>query len=517
MKLRPTLLAALALALAVSPARAEKPPYEIKPDVVYGHKMGMALTFDVIRPAKEKSNGAGVLFMVSGGWVSGWLYPEAALANKGFGFTALLDKGYTVFLVRHGSSPLFKVPECVADVRRAVRFIRQKAADWEIDPTRLGVYGMSAGGHLSLMLATTGDDGDPAAKDPVDQGSSRVAAVAALCPPSELKSYLESEPLRQQFPALQFDAGQWQSVSPIEHVTPDDAPALMFHGNKDELVPDSHSWTMRDALQAKGVATDLVIYPGAAHSFSAEDQVSIVRHLGEWFDHHLAKPAPAAPPLDLAGVWKTSATMPDGAVFPATFSFQQENGAWQGTADSRHGVQAVDRITIGPGTVRLEMDLDRDGQTMVLRIEAEADPQDAHQLKGTWSALRDGGSSAYTGAWEATRDPAAARPATSAILAGEWAVHLTFGNEEREYTLRFTADGGQVKGVAVIPDEPEHPIESVSLENQDFAMRIKKDFDGKETTLVFNGKLEERTLTGKVVIEGREAEYALDWTAIKKP
>jgi acetyl esterase/lipase len=94
---------------------------EIVPDVVYGHKDGMALTFDVLRPAEP--NGAAVLYMVSGGWVSRWTPPEG-MAQR---FSDLLDEGFTVLAVRHGSSPRYKVPEAEADVRRALRYVHLNA------------------------------------------------------------------------------------------------------------------------------------------------------------------------------------------------------------------------------------------------------------------------------------------------------------------------------------------------------------------------------------------------------
>jgi acetyl esterase/lipase len=158
------------------------------PDVVYGRKDGMALTYDVIKPAKP--SGAAILWVQSGGWYSDWADPKAlAGACKGF-----LDQGYAVVIVRHGSAPKYTVPEAVADVRRAVRHVRLTAKGHGIDPGRLGVMGMSAGGHLSLMLGTTGDDGDPQAKDEVLRQSSRVAAVVAICPPTDLRGFTTDPP-----------------------------------------------------------------------------------------------------------------------------------------------------------------------------------------------------------------------------------------------------------------------------------------------------------------------------------
>jgi acetyl esterase/lipase len=194
-------IASLLLCVTVAAHAEEKVAPKIQPDVVYGHKDGLAMTFDVHRPEKE-ANGAAVLFMVSGGWYSVWGPPEQLRPM----FATVLDRGYTVLAVRHGSSPRYTIPEAVADVRRAVRYVRLNAEELGIDPNRLGVMGMSAGGHLSLMLGTTGDDGDAKAADPVDRESSRVQAVVALVPPTDLRVAVweapESLPAYRNFPAL---------------------------------------------------------------------------------------------------------------------------------------------------------------------------------------------------------------------------------------------------------------------------------------------------------------------------
>src|SRR4051812_12735571 len=97
----------LALLLALpGPTRAADP--EIVPDVVYGHKDGLALTYDVIKPAKP--NGAAVVWVQSGGWYSAWADPRVtAAASKGF-----LDQGYAVVVLCHGSAPKYAVPDAVA-------------------------------------------------------------------------------------------------------------------------------------------------------------------------------------------------------------------------------------------------------------------------------------------------------------------------------------------------------------------------------------------------------------------
>ncbi len=253
----------------------------VTPDVVYGHKEGMALTFDVFQPAD--ANGAAILYMVSGGWVSRWSPPESAVR----GFRGLLDKGFTVMAIRHGSSPRFKVPEAEADVRLALRYVRLHADDLGVDSDRLGVYGGSAGGHLSLMLGTVSDDGLAEDND-ILRTPSRVAAVVAYYPPVDLRTWVGPS---ERFPALDFQPDLAAGISPILHVTPDDPPTLLIHGDADRLVPVSHSHTMYAALQAAGVESQLIIIPGGDHGFTrAEDRAQATAAMVAWFDRLLGSP-----------------------------------------------------------------------------------------------------------------------------------------------------------------------------------------------------------------------------------
>lgn len=258
---------------------------KITPDVVYGHKYGMALTFDVYQP-QNNANGAGVLFMVSGGWYSKWSKPENRIAW----FKPLLDEGFTVFSVRHGSSPKFTIPEVVEDVRRSVRYIRLHAKEYGVNPDQLGVWGGSAGGHLSLVLGTTSDAGDPQQNDPVFQTTDRVAAVVAYYPPTDLRSFVdEKSPYYHRFPALQFPAEQAADYSPLLHVTPDDPPTLLIHGDQDKLVPISHSENIMKELQAQKVPAELLVIKNAAHGFQGDDHIRASNAVVKWFQKHLLK------------------------------------------------------------------------------------------------------------------------------------------------------------------------------------------------------------------------------------
>jgi acetyl esterase/lipase len=278
--------------LAEAPARSGEGT-KIRPDVVYGHKDGLALTFDVVTPAK--ANGAAILWIQSGGWYSSWVdskvWPTRA---KPF-----LDKGFTVLIVRHGSAPKYNIPEAVQDVRRSVRFVHMNAKELGIDADRLGVYGGSAGGHLSLVLATTGDDGDAKAKDELLRHSSRVTAVVAWYPPTDLREWVSNPPeeIKKHAglkPPLSFDPKLAPGVSPVLHADSRNAAILMIHGDKDTLVPLEHSRNMLEALEKVKAVGKLMVVEGAAHDFSPKQFQDIVWPATvDWFEKHLAvKKAP---------------------------------------------------------------------------------------------------------------------------------------------------------------------------------------------------------------------------------
>ncbi|HVQ38327.1 MAG TPA: alpha/beta hydrolase [Pyrinomonadaceae bacterium] len=277
------------LFLAVNHAAQVKPAtsVEVIPDVVYGHKDGMALTFDVFKP-KSNANGAAVIFMVSGGWISNYTPPAQAQAR----YQELLDAGFTVITLRHGGSPKYLIPEIVADVRRGVRFIRYNASSWGIDKNRLGTYGGSAGGHLSLMIGMASDNGDPAREDFLRE-SDRVAAVVAYFPPVDLRPLARglnpppSGTILDRFPALNFEKDRAADYSPIVHVTSDDPPTLLIHGDKDQLVSISNSQIIFEALKKNNVKSDFITLAGADHGFRGEDAKRAMAATVNWFQQTL--------------------------------------------------------------------------------------------------------------------------------------------------------------------------------------------------------------------------------------
>lgn len=250
----------------------------ISADVVYGHKDGMALVYDVIKPAN--SNGAAIVFMVSGGWYSRWAPPE----NRAEQFSDMLDAGFTVIPVHHGSAPRYVVPEAYADVSRAIRHIKMHADTHGIDADRIGVTGGSAGGHLSLMLGLNSDQGMSESNDSVMRHANDVAAVVAYFPPVDLR---EITGPNDRFPALNFPVDKSASISPILYADAGDPPTLLIHGDADELVDISNSVIMQAEFAKQDVVSDFITIPGAGHGFRGEDATAAAAARLEWFKKHL--------------------------------------------------------------------------------------------------------------------------------------------------------------------------------------------------------------------------------------
>jgi acetyl esterase/lipase len=265
--------------------------------VVYGQRNGQPLTMDILRPAGSgKANGLGIAFMVSGGWKS-----QRAGEAPAWMVAPLLRAGYTIFAICHISQPRSTVMEIIEDMNRGVRFVRYHAGKYGVDPRWIGVAGGSAGGHLSLMLATRGGPGVADAPDPVDRESSAVQAVAIFYPVTDLLNLGPStENLHDGGPPKSFvkafgpnsrDLAVWRKIgyesSPIYYVTKDLPPTLIYHGDADTLVPLEQSQRFQARAAELGARVELVVHPGGSHGWPT--MVLDIREFGRWFDRYLGR------------------------------------------------------------------------------------------------------------------------------------------------------------------------------------------------------------------------------------
>lgn len=268
------------------------PSYTRTDDVVYGQRHGKDLTIDIVKPAHP--NGLGVLFLQSGGWKSG--------KNKFWPLLGapLIRHGYTVFAAYHVSQPEATIMEINDDMHRAVRFVRHHAKEYGVDPNRLGVTGGSAGGHLSLMLATR-DEPLPEDKqsDAIDRESSAVQAVAIFYPVTDLLNLGDStENQHDGGPPKSFVKGfgpnatnlaVWKVIgtdlSPIFHIHSNLPPTLIYHGDADTLVPLDQSQRYQAEARKLGNTVELVVHHKGNHGWLS--MFFDVRAFANWFDKYL--------------------------------------------------------------------------------------------------------------------------------------------------------------------------------------------------------------------------------------
>lgn len=249
------------------------PEFTVTPGIVYARRNGHDLTLSVVRPANP--SGAGILVMVSGKWKSDAKKFQPWMA------ASFLRQGHTLIAVSHLSQPEATIQDIVQDVNRAARFVRHHAKDYGIDSNRLGVFGGSSGGHLSLMLATRGGPGDPNATDPVDRESSAVQAATVFYPVTDLLNLGPStenlndggppKSFRKSFGPKAADLNEWKiigrDVSPIFHVTKNLPPIFITHGDADTLVPLEQSTRFKQRAAELGREVVLTIRPGKKHGW----------------------------------------------------------------------------------------------------------------------------------------------------------------------------------------------------------------------------------------------------------
>lgn len=277
-------------------------------EVIYGRKDGLALTLFVLKP--QKSNGKGIVSLVSGGWNSSNSAAQDLYLKGTYPF---LNKGYTVFLTIHGSNPRFTIPDALQDIQRSVQFIRYNAKTYSIDPDNIGITGTSSGGHLSLLAATSTDAQNEKSQDPISRVSSRVQAVIAFCPLTDFLNFggdgLHISRIKEQiqqmgvwgaFNYLRFDSKTKtylpvennmerrtidSLMSPVQLINKNSPPVYLLHGDNDRTVPIQQSKSFVDKYKLMSLEAEFVIKKGKDHNLigSEDDFLNIF----SWLDKKL--------------------------------------------------------------------------------------------------------------------------------------------------------------------------------------------------------------------------------------
>jgi acetyl esterase/lipase len=213
----------------------------------------------------------------------------------------VVSLGYVGVSVGYRFAPEFKWPSQVEDAKAAVRYLRAHASELNIDPARIGVMGESAGGYLALMLGVTsardnleGDGGFPEYSSSVQAVVSYVSSTDFMLPALELSPELEAEMQKYYGKSLKEvrtdftgatgpDDPILKRISVVTYVDKEDAPVLMFCGDRDPFVSIEHAYRLQQALKKVNVPNELVIVKGGGHGWTGKSEEETTKQMMEYF------------------------------------------------------------------------------------------------------------------------------------------------------------------------------------------------------------------------------------------
>jgi acetyl esterase/lipase len=204
-----------------------------------------------------------LVYVHGGSWMHGDKSEAAPFAGL------LTSLGYLFVSINYRLFPPATFPSMIEDVKCAIRSLRSHASEYNLDTNRIAVMGASAGGHLASLLGTTKPEDGWDVGEYLDQ-SSRVQAVISMAGVMDLSRNFPNADIEL---VKQVGFGEYNVVqaSPISHVTPDDPPFLLIHGDQDELVPYEQSQLMYERLIQTDVPAQLIIVKNIGHSFIEPD------------------------------------------------------------------------------------------------------------------------------------------------------------------------------------------------------------------------------------------------------
>jgi acetyl esterase/lipase len=240
-------------------------------DLVYADVGDRQLPLDLYVPDGEDGPYPLLIWVHGGAWRQGSKAHPRALR--------LLNAGYAVASVEYRLSQEAIFPAQIHDCKAAVRWLRARADEYDLDAQRFGAWGGSAGGHLVALLGTTAGVDELEGSVGNIGASSAVQAVCDWYGPSDFlrmndvagrmdhdatdspESQLLGAPIRERPDLVAF-------ASPITYVTPGAAPFLLMHGTADDTVIPDQSRLLHQTLVDAGAASTLIMLGGLGHGFS---------------------------------------------------------------------------------------------------------------------------------------------------------------------------------------------------------------------------------------------------------
>ncbi|MCC5835027.1 MAG: alpha/beta hydrolase [Opitutales bacterium] len=218
----------------------------------------------------DKATGAGVIVLPGGG------YRFLSMEHEGHAIGQWLQSlGVSAFVLEYRLPENgYRHPVPLMDAQRAIRLVRSRAKDWDLNPQRLGILGFSAGGHLASTAAThyNSDIAAPAFSDTIDQKSARPDFQILIYPVITMDPAYAHPGSRANLLGPDPDSALEQLLSSELQVQADAPPAFIVHASDDSVVPVENALRYYRALQEQGVAAEMHIYPSGGHGFGTRPE-----------------------------------------------------------------------------------------------------------------------------------------------------------------------------------------------------------------------------------------------------
>jgi acetyl esterase/lipase len=257
-----------------------------------GHELVDIPTLTPYLPPKDKATHAAIVVCPGGGYSHLADHEGAPVAEW------LNSIGIAAFVLKYRLGPRYHHPAPLQDAARAIRTVRARAADWNLDLERIGILGFSAGGHLASTLGTHFDSGKADAADPIERFSSRPNLMILIYPVITMRQQTHAaskKNLLGSTPAPELVA----LLSNEEHVTKETPPTFLVHTMTDPGVPVENSLSFATALRKAGVPFEFHLYERGPHGFGLGQKDPILatwpERCADWLRVHAFATPKSAP------------------------------------------------------------------------------------------------------------------------------------------------------------------------------------------------------------------------------
>jgi len=237
-------------------------------DIEFGKGGGKPLLLDIAMPKQIPSGLMPAVIYVHGG---GWFTGSKDEPNHKDKIILLAENGFVAVSINYRLVGEAIFPAAIEDCKCAVRFLRGNAQKYHLNPERIGAWGESAGGHLVQLMGTSDEGAGLDGKGGWEAISSRVQAVSTWYGMSDLihgqSKIMEKGCMDFLGGTASEKAALYKLASPISHVTRDDPPFLLVHGDQDPRCPLAQSQNLEKALGSVGIRAKLIVVPGGGHGF----------------------------------------------------------------------------------------------------------------------------------------------------------------------------------------------------------------------------------------------------------